>query len=479
MSTPATSIIEAAPAGASELFALTDEQILDIQPDSPDVAQVAQEIVPVQQRAFQAASSPTEHGPRSTEHAPPVAQTILSAPNVSSSPDQSAQAGLPVLPEPPPWLATQMNDPQSGAEARDLWNGVQQARNEAAAYREVFARPEEARAAADRARSLEEIDAAFFGGAGKSAEQISAGRSALAQRMLREDPAAFREMVFAGLRALESAAQNPASSNSPAAAPNVVQRFSAASSSMSQAGLKPGTAQPAPAMTEAQHAQLAAYSTFEKSANEDLERSVGSAIQGSLEQALPNISRTERSFPVGAQHAAPQSAGSLQSRLASAIRDNVESALKSDQQLGEQLARVLSSRRFDETTRSQVVRLINDRAQQLIPSASRRIIQEWTQTTLAAHRGTTDPVGAQHVHRELRRAAPQLGTTQTHSSPASGSSTQARAANSHAAASRVSVKTAAADRAERDAGLTARTTTRPHGRPVDYTRLSDEQILEL
>ena len=39
-----------------------------------------------------------------------------------------------------------MDDPQSGGEAQDLWNGVQQARLEAAAYREVFAKPEDARA---------------------------------------------------------------------------------------------------------------------------------------------------------------------------------------------------------------------------------------------------------------------------------------------------------------------------------------------
>src|SRR2546422_2190692 len=41
-------------------------------------------------------------------------------------------------------------------------------------------------------RSLEEIDRAYFGAAGGSAEQASTSRAQLAQTMLREDPAAFR-----------------------------------------------------------------------------------------------------------------------------------------------------------------------------------------------------------------------------------------------------------------------------------------------
>src|SRR5467141_4890058 len=114
-----------------------------------------------------------------------------------------------------------MKDPWNGEEARELWNGVQQAKSEAAAYRAAFANPEdgralkelypggvnEARAAAERARVLDDIDRAYFGAAGKSAREVSASRAQLAQQMLREDPAAFREMVFAGLRALEQSGQ--------------------------------------------------------------------------------------------------------------------------------------------------------------------------------------------------------------------------------------------------------------------------------
>ncbi len=93
-----------------------------------------------------------------------------------------------------------MSDPQAGAEARALWDSVQQSRTEAAGFREIFAKPEEARAAAQRARLLDDIDHAYFAG-------DATLRASLAASMLREDPAAFREMVFAGLRALEEGAQ--------------------------------------------------------------------------------------------------------------------------------------------------------------------------------------------------------------------------------------------------------------------------------
>ena len=412
MITPASSLtppsaLETPSPSAADLFALTDEQILDIQPDAP------------------------------------VAQPLLAVHDVSNSPDHPGQA----ISEPPPWLADLMNDPQAGSEARDLWNGVQQSRSEAAAYREVFSKPEEARAAAERAHSLEEIDAAFFGGAGKSPQEISIGRAALAQRMLREDPAAFREMVFAGLRALEEV--------------NVAPPFRAASAPVDA---------PAASYNAAQDAQLAAYRTFEKSANDELERSVGTAIQRSLEQALP-VAQTILSAPSGTASPAQARLPALQQRLAAAVRDNVESALKSDTQLGEQLARVLSARLFDEATRSQVVRLINDRAQQLVPVATRRIIQDWTQTTFAAHRpGTVVGPGG---------PAPFAGTSArtAEGNSASGASTPSRAANSHAPAPAISAKAAAANRAQES--LTHRTAAPPHGRAVDYARLSDEQILDL
>jgi hypothetical protein len=462
---------EVTAAGASnELFALTDEQILEIQPPT-DSAVIPNRSAALLNEAAQRGSVQ----PAATSHEPQVTSNAVEA---------------------PPWLAAQMKDPWSGEEARELWNGVQQAQQEAAEYRQVFAKPgdaralkelypggvEQARSVAERARTLEEIDSAFYGGAGKSPEQIREGRAALAQRMLREDPAAFREMVFAGLRALEEAGQNPnGAARSGAQEPNVAATSQPASSA--HAGLNPGGSaigtvpeklEPSSAHTAVQNAQLAEYRAFEKSANEDLERSVGTAIGRALEQALPVAqpylavradAHTTRA--AGHENSTQARLPALQQRLAAAIREDVEAALKSDAQLGEQIAQVLSARKFDQTTRTQVVRLINDRAQQLVPGAARRVIQDWTQTTFAAQRRTA-----------TASVVPGASGNHSHSLdvPAGSAGLSGRAATDHRR-STISAQSAAADRAEKAAGLSSQAAER--NRRVDYRKLSDEQILDL
>jgi hypothetical protein len=384
-----------------------------------------------------------------------------------------------------------MNDPWTGDEARDLWNGVQQAQQEAATYREVFSKPEDARAlkdlypggveqaraAAERSRTMEEIDAAFYGGAGKSPEQLSAGRAALAQRMLREDPAAFREMVFAGLRALEGA-------QTPSAAPTAGRDSSSVGATLgspaNRGQASTGGASPAPtaapdAQDAAQNTHLAQYTAFEKSANEELEKSVGGAINRALQQALPASAEREGRETAGARYIVP-----LQQRLGVAIRQDVESALKGDRQLGEQIAQVLSARRFDDTTRAQVVRLIKHRAQQLVPVAARRVIQDWTQTAFAAHRGRASSGSADQSDSGAFATAANSHAAQGNSTRNAGSS-GAQAASpmgsaSRAASNSVSEKTAAANRAEKSVEPASRA---PRGRAVDYRKLSDEQILDL
>ncbi len=397
---------------AHDLFALTDEQILEIEPVSDDAAAGEQPLLAVQDDRRENATTsetPTRASASSASQDKPT-QALRG----------SGQAAVPtLLSEPPAWLAKQMKDPWAGEEARELWEGVQHAQTEAAEYKQVFEKPEAARAAAERARALDEFDAAYFGAAGKSAEETATGRAALAQRMLREDPAAFQEMVLAGVRALEGAKKQgsavPATES--AAAPAQVQR-----------GTETREANP-----EAQR-HLAAYSEFEKSANQDLEKSVGATIDRALQQALPNAGRGD--------------SDGLKLRLAAGVRQEIERTLQGDRQLGEQVAQVLSARRFDETARAQVVRLINDRAQQLVPSATKRVLNDWTQTTLAAHRSKTEK-------QETSAQRADLAPTQ-----------QGR----DTAPARTDKNSRASGRSESPPPRTGR---------VDYKKLSDEQILEL
>jgi hypothetical protein len=446
----------------TDLFALSDEQILEIMPEAAGADKEDSGALNADIGGGVAAPTPT------SSHESPVSH---------QRPDRGAgaQPQIAVPLEPPAWLAAQMQDPWGGEEAREFWDGVQQARSEAAAYRAAIASPEdaralkelypsgvsEARAAAERARLLADVDRAYFGAAGNSAEQTSASRAQLAQRMLREDPAAFREMVEAGIRVLQEAAGsqsqgtrslasavsdigNAAADGGPTTAVAVAQH-SLGSARDKAAPLQEHQPNAATAGAVHNDAHVAAYAAFERAANEDLERSVGTAIEHTLAQALPSFEQhntpgqARLGEQAGAQRAAP-----LRDRLAASVRVDVEKALQGDRQLGEQVAQILSSRRFDNDARAQIVRLISERAQQLVPGAAKRVLNEWTQTTLAAHRGRTQRADAAPARAEV----------------------------------------AVASVAERPAGNQKTPTRRQDvsatkSQAINYRKLSDEQILEM
>jgi hypothetical protein len=329
--------------------------------------------------------------------------------------NSSGQAGVPVPQEaaqPPEWLAARMKDPWHGKEAREFWDGKQRAEKEAATYREVFATPQDA-------RGLKEIypggvseakSAAFYRG-------DAGARMALAQKMMAQDAGAFREMVEAGVRllaadgrsggaersfvaqnarqddnslkgsqdrgvmsrSLRSESQNARLSGRDDRVSSTHEERTASEGgpyNSTEASVDKG-AQPGMAVPQE---VVRAYGEMEKAANAELEKSVGVAIGRAMEQALPNLRMNGRDA---------QSGVGLKERLAGAVREEVETALKSDRELGERVARILAGRRFDDVTRGQVVRLIDARAQQLVPGAVKRVLGSWTQATLAA-RGTND-----------------------------------------------------------------------------------------
>src|SRR5229473_2953738 len=434
---------------ATDLFALSDEQILEIEPEAEVAGQ--RSAVASAERTLLAAdgNAGTAAVASATSHQSPATGHKLTEQRTGAQP----QLALPL--EPPAWLAAQMKDAWGGEEAREFWNGVQQARTEAAAYRAAFATPEdaralkelypggvsEARAAAERGRLLEEIDRAYFGAAGNSPERTNASRAQLAQRMLREDPAAFREMVVAGLQALQEAEQGSGAAANAANLPGLAQVFA---ESRSTVGAQ--QAAPQPGKASASEAHLASYAAFERAANEDLERSVGGAIERTLVQALPSVEQHSAPGQPRAQRAAP-----LRERLAASVRADVEKALQGDRQLGEQVAQILSSRRFDNDTRAQIVRLISDRAQQLVPGAAKRVLNEWTQTTLAAHRGRTQRADAASVRADVAQAS-------VPAHPAGSEKTQGR---------------------RQDASRSAAQARSTRSSSINYRKLSDEQILEM
>ena len=395
-----------------DIFMLTDEQILEVVPETasaggPQDLEVAEE-------------APSASLPGSTEQGASLPEAATEAASQSSATGNTAAAPV------------SFSNPEDMRAVAELYpGGLTQAKT-----------------ASERARLLDDIDRAYFGAQGSTPEQARASRAELAQMMLREDPAAFREMVFAGLRALQESNVAPpfraaSSTNGANTAPATTQLSAPGNDAWSgfrTPGESTGLAKPElkPGATQTLHdPHLPAYAEFEKAANADLEKTVGGAIERALQHALPNLGRANEPVDGRARHGVP-----LHARLTDAIREDVEKALQGDRQLGEQVAQILAGRRFDHETRAQVVRLINDRAQQLVPGAAKRALHDWTQATLAAHRSSTSRADAVSSRREVATAA-------------------APAANS------VSAQTPRAN---------ART---PGNGRVNYRKLTDEQILDL
>ncbi len=477
---------------SSEVFALTDEQILEMEPErAPGSSLTDEQLLEDAGTGTERGAASTRDGERSvsadnhransggeTQDLGNESRSLHSGPHEArpsgrddnNFKDSRAEVGVSTPQAPPQWLAERMRDPWHGEEAKQLWDSAVQARQEAAAYRDAIATPAEARAlkdlypggvneaksAAERARQLEEFDGAYFGVAGKPPEALSAARVQLAQRLMKQDPAAFREMVAAGVRLLEGRGQSVPGSeprqdagSRPGSLDSSLHNAQAsardANRSKDSEGQTAGTAQTGVSVSP----EVAnRYVAFEKATNAELEKSVGGAIARAMEQALPNLKSLDREGRGAASQGTP-----LQERLGAAVREDVEAALKSDAQLGEQVAKILTARRFDDATRAQVVRVIDARAQQLVPGAVKRVVGSWTTATLGTpEKSRVAEAGSGGASRSAgesaAKPAPQTGKNRTSS------------ARNESSEPRTGVRTGNPSR-------------------VDYGKLSDEQILDL
>jgi hypothetical protein len=251
--------------------------------------------------------------------------------------------------------------------------------------------------------------------------------------MLKESPSAFQEMVAAGIKALERANEEGRVSATPDAVATDAKKMD---------GQKCAPTEPSPKLNATNEAQVKAYGEFEKAANAELEKSVGGAIERALRRALPNAGRGE--------------SDGLTGRLSANVRQEIEKTLQGDRQLGEQVAQILSARRFDDASRTQVVRLIGERAGQLVPGATKRVLGDWTQTTLAAHRPRTDKQENANARVDLAPVREPREILQLQA----GKSSQPSAPFDSA-------------QGRRNDSVGGR------GGRIDYKKLSDEQILDL
>ena len=128
-----------------DLFALTDEQIMEIEPEAQEPAASGELRSTSQQQLRNPGQPGSPNRLRQIDDSANSAVTAEATATPSATSHESPVTSH-ASSEPPEWLAQRMKDPWNGEEARELWNGVQQAKQEAAAYRTAFATPEDARA---------------------------------------------------------------------------------------------------------------------------------------------------------------------------------------------------------------------------------------------------------------------------------------------------------------------------------------------
>ena len=315
------------------------------------------------------------------------------------------------------------NDGIADDSAEPAWLKTLNAQPEAAA---------EARRWRQAALDAATLDADYF-----SAEP--GARAGLAARLHQTDPAAFRSMLADAARILaerdpqglaelarQLGAEPPTAPNG--AAKSVAQAARHASSSTATPGgaarLPDGQAQArVPVLPDAGRDggpgafPADAYRQFASAMNDDVERQVRNSIDRTLAATLPD------GIADGARR-----------RIGDDIFRDLNATLSADRELSAQINDALRGWRFDAATRQQVAGLLAGRARTVLPEVARRVVSEWTSSVLASDRAKNARIESAAARRDV---------------------TGGRLPEPVASSVRLG------------------------GRPVDYSRTSDEQILEM
>jgi hypothetical protein len=244
-------------------------------------------------------------------------------------------------------------------------------------------------------------------------------RSGLAARLYESDPAAFREMLAESARMLASRDPQALAELARHLGVSEAQAPNAPAKSLAQAARSPEPGATAPVQTGADNHgafPAEAYRAFESATNDDVARSTREAIDRTLNTTLPE------GIGEGARR-----------RIGDDVFRELHTTLSADRELSRQVGEILRGWHFDGATRQQVVSLISGRARAAMPEVARRVVAEWTSSVLASDR--------------------------------------ARSARLNAAASRHDISGGRVPDTIPASGLLPK--------KIDYSRMSDEQILEL
>jgi hypothetical protein len=257
--------------------------------------------------------------------------------NADDSSENRARAGL-ISQDEPEHLREALD---ANPELRDAWQ-------DAAAYRESFATPEEARGATALLGDLNRMDALFY-------SRRPEDHAELARAVAQLDPAAFSSLS----RAMAELAARPGKQGRPQQNRATEQQGTAAAQQIRQPAS--ATSTPAGGMTSAQ-------AEFFHSTNAAAVESVLDAIETQVERLLPDgISKSARNRVVGE------------------IYREMDTTLRANRGLEQQMREAFRSGALDETHQRAIVSLITGRARQALPGVAKRVLNEWTTTVVSAN----------------------------------------------------------------------------------------------
>src|ERR1700722_8944187 len=260
-------------------------------------------------------------------------------------------------------------------ELRTAWH-------DAKSYRETFATPEEAKAATGMLADLNRMDALFFSHRPEDHAQLARAVADL-------DPAAFASLA----RAMSQVAQRAGVTFPAIAARSAAARDSAVPCYVGASS---------PSLVGAQHAAPAIASTGSiTEPPTDANASVASSmVQDS--QRIPGVTPAQEQFFHAANAAAVEGvveaiesqverllpegiSKSARNRVVGEIYRELDSTLRSNRTLTQQMRDAFRSGTLDANHQKAVVSLITGRARQALPAVAKRVLNEWTTTIVSAN----------------------------------------------------------------------------------------------
>ena len=217
----------------------------------------------------------------------------------------------------------------------------------------------------------------------------SGERSGLAARLYDSDPAAFREMLAESARMLASRDPQALADLARQLGVSEAQTPIVPAKSLAQAARSPE-----PGIAAQNHDATGngagpafpaeAYRAFESATNEDVARNTREAIERTLGSTLPE------GIGEGARR-----------RIGDDIFQELHATLSSDRELSRQVGEILRGWRFDGATKQQIVSLISSRARAAMPEVARNVVTEWTSSVLASDRARTARVDAAASRQDI------------------------------------------------------------------------------